>query len=146
MMAFAADKFTVQGDAQITWLPTRATVPTNSPVAVTSDVGASSTTNQYTLPNNSSFLIFGEAVARDASGNSAAYSYSVLIKRGANAAATSIVGSPSVTTLYNDASAASWVLAIVADTTNGGLKVNATSAAGVPIHVVQRQRAVEAVF
>jgi hypothetical protein len=46
------------------------------------------------------------------------------ITRGANAAATAICGTPTVTVLWEDDAA--WDIAIAADTTNGALDIKAT--------------------
>ena len=68
-------------------------------------------------------------------GNSAAWAFEGLIKRGANAAATSIVQSV-VNLIAQDSGASTWVVAIAADTTNGGLKVTVTGQATTTIRWV----------
>lgn len=135
----------VQGSAQMDDLALRLIINTATPTAVTSDQGGASNANQYTLANNSSALIYFEVVSRDvATGNSGAYSVVVLGKRGANAAATSIVGSPSVTALFQDAAYSGGGVTITpsADTVNGAIKLNFTGLAAVTTHTVCRVRAV----
>lgn len=95
-------------------------------VNMTSDGAAAATANQLTLQNNSALMVRGRIIVRDTVTNDAmSFEISVLIKRGANAAATSIVGTPTVTTLFAD-TAATGTLAVVADTTNGALQLQLT--------------------
>ena len=57
------------------------------------------------------------------------WDFSGTIKRGANAAATAIVGSVTMTVKDADAGASAWTLAIDADTTNGSLRTQVTGEA-----------------
>ena len=114
--------------------------------ALTSDGGAASTTNQVILPNNSAYYFTGEVVSGvTGGGNSKSWEISGLIKRGANAAATTLVGSM-VTSLYADAGAATWTIALAADTTNGGLRVTFTGQAATTIRTVCQIRTTEMTF
>ena len=61
-----------------------------------------------------------------------------LVKRGASAATTAFVGTPTVTSTFADAGAAAWTVAVVADTTNGGVNVSVTGAAATNIRWVAR--------
>lgn len=89
-----------------------------------------STTNQAILANNAVFALRGTIVARQsATGDAAAWSFDAACKRTANAASTALLGTPTVTLLGADAGAAAWAVAIVADTTNGGLSVQVTGEA-----------------
>lgn len=86
--------------------------------------------NKITLPNNSAFSVTGELVVREnATGDCARYDFKCLIRRGANAAATAIVGAPTVTQTFGDSGAATWVVALTADTTNGRLAITVTGEA-----------------
>ena len=113
------------------------TVTTNATATVlTSDGSAASTNNQVILPNNSAYYFKGSITAGvTGAGNSAAWAFEGLIKRGANAAATSIVQSV-VNLIAQDSGASTWVVAIAADTTNGGLKVTVTGQATTTIRWV----------
>lgn len=51
------------------------------------------------------------------------------IRRGANAAATSLIGANTVVTTNDGGNTANWVLAATADTTNGSLKITVTGEA-----------------
>lgn len=101
---------------------------------ITADATAASATNQLVLRNSSAFRVRGTVVARNTSTNDCKeWTFEALIKRGANAAATSIVGTPTLTSTFADAAAASWGIAISADTTNGALAISATGAASTTI-------------
>ncbi len=101
---------------------------------ITADAAAASASNQLALRNNSAFRVRGTVVARNTSTNDCKeWTFEALIKRGASAAATAIVGTPSITSTFADAAAASWGIAVTADTTNGALAVTATGAASTTI-------------
>ena len=96
-----------------------------------STVGA----NQVILPNNSAYAFHGTIVAREqasAGTDCAAWKVEGLIRREGSAGTTVLVNS-ATTVLDNTPS---WGLALSADTTNGGLKVEATGAAATNIRWV----------
>jgi hypothetical protein len=104
---------------------------------LTSNASAASTTNQVILPNNAAYSFSGEVIAGvTAAGDTARWTIDGAIKRGANAASTAMVGTPTVTMTHNDAGAAAWAVAVTADTTNGGIKVEVTGAAATTIRWV----------
>jgi hypothetical protein len=114
---------------------------------ITSDGGAASTANQIILPNNSAYTFRGEIVSGvTGGGNTKGWTIEGVIKRGANAASTALVGTPTVTSLYADAGASTWVIAVTADTTNGGLAVTFTGQAGTTIRTVAQIRTTEMTF
>lgn len=95
---------------------------TNTSARITADAAAAAATNQLTLRNNSAFRFEGRVISRDTVTNDAKeWSVTGLIKRGANAAATSLVGTPTVTSSFADTNASAWALTVSADTTNGSL-------------------------
>jgi hypothetical protein len=104
---------------------------------LTSNSGAASTVNQVILPNNSAYFFKGTVVAGvTGGGNTKGWTIEGVIKRGADAASTALVGTPTVTSSYADAGASTWTIAITADTTNGGLAVTFTGQAGTTIRTV----------
>tara|TARA_R110000868_G_scaffold300295_4_gene560742 strand:- start:4555 stop:5679 length:1125 start_codon:yes stop_codon:yes gene_type:complete len=114
--------------------------------ALRSNSSAASTTNQLVLQNNSAMYVSGSIIANvTAAGNTAAWSFEAVIKRGANAAATSIVQSV-VNVVAQDTGASGWVVAITADTTNGALRVTVTGQAATTIRWVANLRSTEAGF
>lgn len=121
---WSAGQFAVAGDRQrgehMLWRTTA------NPVAVklTSDGGPATTLNQVVLPNSSTYAFTGVVVLR-AGALAAKFTVEGLIRRGANAAATVLVGS-SAAMDYGDTGTEDWVVALAADTTNGALAVSIT--------------------
>jgi hypothetical protein len=104
-------------------------------VALSTSNSAASTTNQIILPNNSAFAFHGTIVARQKAGDgtaSAAWKVEGLIRREGSAGTTVLVNS--ATTVLDNTPG--WGMALSADTTNGGLKVEATGAASTNIRWV----------
>ena len=101
---------------------------------ITADAAAATAVNQLALRNNSTFRVQGTVVSRNATTNdSKEWTFEALIKRGATAAATALVGTPVITSTFADTAAASWAIALSADTTNGALAITATGAASTTI-------------
>jgi len=103
--------------------------------AMTTDNTTADTENQIVLPNNSAYSFHGTIVAREsaASGTDcAAWKVEGLIRREGSAGTTVLVNS-ATTVLDNTPS---WGMALSADTTNGGLKVEVTGAAATNIRWV----------
>jgi hypothetical protein len=97
---------------------------------LTSDGTAAGTTNQVILPNNAAYYFTGEVVSGvSQGGNTKGWNIAGVIKRGATAASTAIVGTATVTSSYADTAASAWTLTALADTTNGGLKLTFTGSA-----------------
>jgi hypothetical protein len=119
-----------------------------TPTVLTSNNNSAGGTNQVILPNNSAYYVRGSIVAGvTGAGNSSSWTFQGTIKRGANAAATSIVGAGITASLVSqDAGAATWAVAITADTTNGGLAVTVTGAAATTIRWVCQIETTEMTF
>jgi hypothetical protein len=114
---------------------------------LTSNTNAGLTTNQVILPNNSAYFFTGEVVAGvTGGGNTKGWTIEGVIKRGANAASTALVGTPTVTSSYADAGASTWTIAVTADTTNGGLAVTFTGQASTTIRTVCQIRTTEMTY
>ena len=114
--------------------------------ALTSDGGAASGTNQVILPNNSAYFFRGEVVSGvTGGGDTKGWTIEGVIKRGAGVGTATLVGS-TVTSLYADAGAATWTIALAADTTNGGLKVTFTGQASTTIRTVCQIRTTEMTY
>lgn len=112
-----------------------------------SNTSAAGTTNQVILPNNSAYYFRGTVIANvTGGGDTKAWTFDGAIKRGANAASTALVGTPTVTSNYANAGAAAWTIALAADTTNGGLQVTVTGAAATTIRWVCRIETTEVTF
>ena len=117
------------------YFPMHQTTSDATPTALTTDGSAAGNDDQVILPNNSAFAFHGTIVARQqASGGTASAAWKIegLIRREGSAGTTVLVNS-ATTVLDNTPS---WGLALSADTTNGGLKVEATGAASTNIRWV----------
>ena len=115
--------------------------------ALTCDGGAAGTTNQVILPNNSAYFFRGEVVSGvTGGGDTKGWTIEGLIKRGANAGSTALVGTPTVTSSFADAGASTWTIAVTADTTNGGLRVTFTGQASTTIRTVCQIRTTEMTY
>jgi len=115
--------------------------------ALRSNTAAAGTTNQVILPNNSAYFFTGEVISGvTGGGDTKGFTIEGVIKRGANAASTALVGTPTVTSTYADAGASAWAIAVTADTTNGGLRVTFTGQAATTIRTVCQIRTTEMTF
>ena len=133
--AHASGIFSAAGDAQTGTFVLRSDTTDATPEALTTNNSTAGTTNQVILPNSSAYSFHGTIVARQKASDgtaSAAWKVEGLIRREANAASTVLVNS-ALTVLDNTPA---WGLALTADTTNGGLKIEATGAAATNIRWV----------
>jgi hypothetical protein len=114
---------------------------------LTSNTSAASGTNQVILPNNSAYFFTGEVVSGvTGGGDTKGWTIEGVIKRGAGVGTTALVGTPTVTSMYADVGAATWALAVTADTTNGGLAVTFTGQASTTIRTVAQIRTTEMTY
>jgi hypothetical protein len=114
---------------------------------ITSDTNAASATNQIALPVNSAYYFRGEVVAGvTGAGDTKGWFIEGVIKRATTAASTALVGTPTVTSLYADTGAATWTVAVAADTTNAALKITVTGAAATTIRWVAQIRTTEMTY
>jgi hypothetical protein len=131
---------------------------------LTANAGAPTGTNTVNLPNNGTYRVKVYVVAQQTGGTAgtagdcAAWEADLLIRRGANAAATVLVGGHTVTNApalaavtagtpfapsERDAGAAAWRLTLDADTSVGGLAVSGTGEANKTIRWAARVLSVE---
>jgi len=102
-----------------------------------SNSSAASGTNQVILPNNSAYTFTGTMIANvTGGGNTSSWEFRGCIKRGANAAATALVGTPRIDNIGYDSGASTWAFTLTADTSNGGLAVTVTGQASTTIRWV----------
>jgi len=133
--AFANSRFSTNGDAQQGMVVLRSDTTDATAEALTVTNSSPDSNNQIILPNNSAFAFHGTIVARQkASGGTASAAWKIegLIRREGTAATTTLVNS-ATTVLDNTPS---WGMALSADTTNGGLKIEVTGAAATNIRWV----------
>lgn len=110
---------------------TRSTTDATATV-LTSDTAAASNSNQVILPNNSAYAVTGTVICRQSvagSDKASGWTFTAVIRRGANAASTALVAAVTPILIAQDVSLSTTVLAVTADTTNGGLAVTVTGIA-----------------
>jgi len=133
--AHASGQFSAQGDAQTGTFVLRSDTTDATSEALTTNNSTAGTTNQIIVPNNSAYAFHGTIVAREqasAGTDCAAWKIEGLIRREGSAGTTVLVNS--ATTVLDNTPA--WGLALSADTTNGGLKIEVTGAAATNIRWV----------
>jgi len=137
----------VQGNSQTALLVLGRETTDATATVITSNNVAAAATNQIALPINSAYFFKGEVIAGvTAAGDTKGWSIEGVIKRATTAASTALVGTPTVTSLYGDAGASTWSVAVTADTTNAALKITVTGAAAVTIRWVAQIRTTEMTF
>lgn len=136
--AQANGRFAADGDAQTSVMVVRQTTTTAS----FGILGIVPGTSIPVLPNNTTWGYSCRIVGRrtDAA-DDAHYELKGIIRRGANAAATALVGTPSVTVIHE--SDATWDVTAVADGTPGGLQIRVTGASGKTVRWVGRLEIVQ---
>jgi len=136
-----------QGSFQAALLVLYAATTNATATVLTSDNGAGSGTNQVILPNNSAYTFKGTMIANvTGGGDTSSWEFRGAIKRGANAAATSLVGTPRIDNIGYDAGATLWSFTLTADTSNGGLAVTVTGLAGTTIRWVAKIETTEVTY
>lgn len=129
----SSGQFSAIGDNQRGEYILRRATTDATPTVLTCDGTAPATGARVALPNNSAFALNGKVVARqNTTGDMAYWEFKGVIKRGANAAATSVVGTitgTGTTTVAADSGAAAWSIAVTADTTNGAIQIQVTGEA-----------------
>jgi hypothetical protein len=137
----------ISGGSQTSILPLSAATTDATPTVLVSNSSAASGTNQVILPNNSAYFFRGEVISGvTGGGDTKGWTIEGVIKRGAGVGTTALVGTPTVTSMYADLGAATWAIAVTADTTNGGLRVTFTGQASTTIRTVCRINTVEMTY
>ncbi|MDB5412264.1 MAG: hypothetical protein JWR10_599, partial [Rubritepida sp.] len=149
--AWASGAFTIQGDAQSGEHLLRRVTTDATATRLTGDSLAQASNNTVNLPNSGTYMLRLLVVAQQTGGTAgtagdcAGWELTALVKRGASAAATVLVGGSgsSVAPLHASAAAATWRLGLAADTTAGGLALTATGEANKTVRWVARILSVE---
>lgn len=145
MLSYSGGMFSsVPGSAQIDWQVQRGLSTSATPVPLTADgIATPGASNLYILANNSAALVTFDVVARNTgTGTAAAYRADVLVRRGANAAATALVAAATITTIAEDAAIAAADITVTVDTTNGGVRCNFVGIAANTFRAVTRASAI----
>jgi hypothetical protein len=136
-----------QGSSQAALLVLARQTTDATPTVLASNSSAANAGNQVILPNNAAYYFRGEVVSGvTGGGNTKGWYIEGVIKRGANAASTALVGTPTVMSSYADVGAATWTIAVTADTTYGGLAVTFTGQAATTIRTVAQIRTTEMTY
>lgn len=120
----------IRGDMVLQQQTTDAT-----PTQLTTDGAAPDAGNTFVLADHSAVLLRLQITAFQSGGiagtvgDSAGWNLTALLSRGASSGTVVIVGSPSVAQAYANAGAASWAVALAAETVLGGLDVAVTGEA-----------------
>lgn len=144
--AHASGNFSSFGDAQFERMVHRRQTTSATPTALSANGSAPSSDTGAVLPNNSVYAFDITVVGKVTPlGDRASYRVTGQISRGANAAATQIDGTPTVSTLAAIGGASAWVCAVNANTTLGSLEITVTGAASTTIKWVASINATELV-
>ena len=157
--AWAAGFFVTVGDAQAGEFVLRALTTDATPARATADQAAAGATNTLNLPNNGTYRLKLLVVAQQTAGSAgtvgdcASWEVDLLVRRGATAAATTVVAgrtsnnTPAIVAItpgtgfgpgMRDTAAAAWTLTVSADTTQGGIAVSGTGELNKTIRWVAR--------
>lgn len=131
---------TTDGTAQLSRQVLRAETTDNAITRLTSDgSGTANAYNTVNIPADALYAVHAIVGAKDtnpAVADSRMWEIKALLKRGTLASSTEIVGTASITSIAADSGASGWVVAVTADTTNGGLSVTVTGAVATTIRWV----------
>lgn len=143
---FASGQFSTGGDAQMASHVIRgSTTDAATGVRLTTDAAAAGANNSVTLANNSTYAFTGTLVAQVSATSSKSWTINGLIRRGANAAATALVGVATATSTFGDAGLSTIAVAITADATNGAIAFTVNGVAATNIKYVGAIQTVEVV-
>ncbi len=136
--AYSSGFFTLQGDAQLGVYVLRAATSNTTSQVLTTNAAAAATTNTITLPNNRVYRFQAAVALNSATVGTGSTVYGVLggswlitglVRRGANAASTALIGTPTVTSEFIDSSISAATIAVTADTTLGCVSFTVTGLA-----------------
>ena len=127
--ALSCQVFNALGKCQYNIFPLGASTTDATPKTLTADGS-----NGITLQNNSAMRFNIMVIANvTGGGNTSGWEIKGVIKRGANAASTALVGLVTTTLIAQDVGASGWAIAATANTTTGGLTITATGQASTTI-------------
>lgn len=139
--------FSAGGDIHTSLFPAYGNTTTATPRELQVNSTGAASLNPGTfmvLANNATYFFTVDIVAQVHSGAAAAASWSTqfMVQRGANAAATAIIGSPTGLSapLFSTGTVTGWAVAVTADTTNGRPAITVTGAASTNIAWVANVR------
>ena len=114
-----------------------------------SDGGAGGATNQVILANNQAMVVTGSILCRQKvadSDKASGWTFSAVIRRGANAGTTTLVAAVTPVLVAQDVSLATTAVSVTADTTNGGLSITVTGIAATNLRWIATVNSSEMVY
>lgn len=133
MISHSNGRFSTSGDSQSgCYILRRQTTNATETELSTNNLNPAAGT-RIALPNNTTYGFRAMVAGRSSTGDTKVWHFQGAIERGANAAATAIVGTV-LSTTYEDAGGATWLCTITADTTNGSLAIKVTGVAATNIN------------
>ncbi|HWT21690.1 MAG TPA: hypothetical protein VN280_22540 [Variovorax sp.] len=133
-LSHASSKLVAIGDHQVERLVQRRVTTSATPLPLSATGGTPAATTCALLVNNSVYAFEIVVVGKNTTfGDRASYKITGQIARGANAAATVIDGTPTITTIAAIGGASAWSVAVSANTTLGSLEITATGAASATV-------------
>lgn len=146
-MGHSSGAFVSAGDAQVGDVTMRISTAATTAARLTADGAAQNTANIVNLANNSGMRVTIDIVGRDTTtGDIGGWKLEAVVKRGAAAANTAIVGTVVSSVIALDTAwAAMTVPSLTADTTNGGLNLSVTPVTANTCHWVARVFVVEVI-
>lgn len=148
-VTFAGWNGTVSGAAQYGLLVVVKDTTNATATVLTSDTAAASTNNQLILQNNQAMVVTGSILCRQSvagSDKASAWTFTAVIRRGANAGTTALVAAVTPVLVAQDVSLATTAVSVTADTTNGGLAVTVTGIAATNLRWAATLQSTELVY
>lgn len=131
---------TADGTAQTSRQVLRAETTDNAITRLTADgSGVANAYNTLNLISDGLYAVHAILAAKDtnpAVADSRAWEIKALVKRGTLPSSTAVVGTPTITGIASDSGASGWLVAVTADTTNGGISITVTGAPATTIRWV----------
>lgn len=148
--AYACGYFSANGDAQTgTTVLRRATTDATPSVLTTDKLAVTDALTQVILANNQAMTVSGTVICRQSvagSDKASGWTFTAVIRRGATAASTALVAAVTPILVAQDVSLATTVVAVTADTTNGGLAVTVTGIAATNLRWVATINTSEVIY
>jgi hypothetical protein len=122
--------FSTQGDATTSTVMAYQTTTTSATTELGVSIGTATTTpsTRITLVNDSTYLFDCDIVARNTATDTQSKTWNVkfAIRRGAAAANTALIGTPTTVVFGEDSGTETWAISVTADTTNGRPNISVT--------------------
>jgi len=137
------------GDAQGGYMVLGAATTDATATKLNSDAGTAGATNQVILANNQAMVVTGSILCRQKvadSDKASGWTFSAVIRRGANAGTTALVAAVTPVLVAQDVSLATTAVSVTADTTNGGLSITVTGIAATNLRWIATVNSSEMVY